>query len=375
LFEDSDLVLNAAEKLEARFGKDESQAPRMLKIVNLDQVYAAISSSFKLYLMARNRGEERTQPILSPLHIDIDKPISDVALTHRSLMVLYGNVIGEGAGEIAEKAARMEYQKTQILKSTDYLTPEEELYPELETKLKAKKSSLKKRLNSPTKMGLVPQASNKTTESNSKGKGNNLNLLSRVTIKENSDKLLKELKVSDAVLSKFGDSFRINPNPIYKRTLETQTTLILDNLQKDCEVPQVELTKPPPAVLPSDFNLQRHTSISQVAFSHGKQSREVWMRIVNEGKQDHLIQNTLRYLVDKPIINLGKSSLSNQNLPTRKKLKPTKKVPIRGVEMESEARTGKLAAKELQKNIKIESEKCGKLLSLVDLFQSRVREL
>ena len=99
------------------------------------------------------------------------------------------------------------------------------------------------------------------------------------------------------------------------------------------------------------------------------------MRIVNEGKQDHLIQNTLRYLVDKPIINLGKSSLSNQNLPTRKKLKPTKKVPIRGVEMESEARTGKLAAKELQKNIKIESEKCGKLLSLVDLFQSRVREL
>jgi hypothetical protein len=368
IFEGDDMVLNTVERLDVDSPSSDNEKTRFLKIVNFDNMYAAMSSKGQLYLLSKTLGERSKKPELSLLDIPSETPISDIALTPRSLLILYSTAPGDCAAELSEKMAAMEYEKNQALKNSDYLVPEETVSHDIDTKLRAKKSSMKKmRKNSANLTISVPTetATNKSQTKLPKQKG--YQRLYEVGMRSKPNLMAQEITCSSPVISTLYTSLRCQlsggaASSPTKTILESNSYVPADPL----EPARLRETKPPPAVLPSDFDRRPPPALAQVNHAHGRQCRQLWLDLVNDGQADALLDFTLRHLVDKSAASEIKVG-SSGNLPIKKILKPLKQTKVRGLGLEEMAKEGKEIAKNIGDGLLKESKNCQSLISLVEL--------
>lgn len=362
IFDGADLVINAAEKLDIKeeISDKESQKTRIIKIVNMNDTYAAISSKYQLYIMSRMQGDIKTKPELTLLDIPSEHPIADIALTIRSLIVLYSPSESKTrASELIEKMAEMEFRKNQDLKKSDYLNSEEGF----DLSLKAKKSSMKKSRDSGRKFTFFNVSGGFSKDSEKPKKPPKLRGYQRLyNLAESSRQSLlqKEIRLSSPTVSKLYLSLQ--------EGLQSPGKVKESDLPDEIESPYLgkktlETMKPPPAVLPSDFDRQQKVSLAQINYSQGGQSRGVWVSLVLEGQEKELMDHTLRHLPR----GLAKAASHNhlQHVSREPKgLAPVRQVRVKGLDLESKAKAGLESLEEIRSGLTKEIQSCQSLVAL-----------
>lgn len=363
IFEESDMVINSAERLDSKKSSNEEKT-RFLKLISYNNYYAAVSSKQQLYLLFKTPADFNKRPELSLLDIPSNLPISDIALTTRSVLVLYSTASNDCMSELKENMATMEFQKNKVLKTSDYLVAEETTSHDFDTRLKPKKSQQKKqRKNSENLLVSLPSGP-LSKEIQSKPKKHWYQRLYDISAKSQTNLLDSPIRIASPKISKLHS----NLNHLFT----TETTSISHNLINSIpidipELPQISKPPqqpPPPAILPSDYDRRQRPSLSQVNYSHGSQARTVWISLVNEGLSNNLIDSSLRNLVDKKEIPESEIRKTD-DLPIKKKYKPVRQVKIRGLGLVDLAQRGKVALTEIGSMIEQEKSNCKKLLSMV----------
>lgn len=364
IFEESDMVINSAERLDAKAQSSEEKT-RFLKIIGYNNYYAAVSSKQQLYLLFKTQGDYNKRPELSLLDIPSEHPVSDIALTTRSVLILYSTASHDCMSELKENMAAMEFQKNKVLRTSDYLVREDTTSHDFDTKLKAKKSQPKKiRKNSENILVSIPSGPLSKEIEIKPTKKKWYQRLYDISAKFQTNLLNAPVRISSPKISKL----HTNLKHLFTDDSSSRTDVLLRSIPLDLpEFPEISKPpqqQPPPALLPSDYDRRQRPSLSQVNYSHGSQARSVWISLVNEGLSSTLVDSSLRYLIDKKEIP-DSEIRKTDDLPIKKNYKTVKQVKIRGLGLVDLAQRGKESAMEISNRIEQEKTNCKKLLSMV----------
>lgn len=340
-----------------------STQPKFVKILYHKSHYAVISKDAEVFVLSDPFPGAKINPMFTQLNIPRKMPLIDIALTSRSFLVVFSEGSSLCIEKMATRMAELEYEKNKELQQSDYLeSPDRKSPLKLKPTASSNSQSHKKYFTfEPT--NLLPQVSKESDRS--KNTPARLSKLQKVKSRvyeslekdapSTEERLLRNIGLRQVVAQKV--KAELNMMSLMQQKKREDIHLKADQLISvhKFELPEEErkqVHKQPPVLL-SDYDYKSTSQMSVLAYSQGDQSRSIWMKIVADGKQEELFNNTLKYLLEKPI----EKSIPKLPRESTKKYKLDdsvlkKTVEVRGTELESEARRGRSETNLLMKAVK-----------------------
>lgn len=346
---------------------------KFVKIISRQNTIAVISKDKDVYILAEPSLAERKSPSLSLLPITAKYPLVDVTVSSRNLIVVYSLADSLSLQLLAQNTANLEYEKCQVLKTSDYLKRENTMSSD--TRLIGRKSRKKSRHSNHEKLKMPSlRKSSKDSEtshsvvSKSTRRPPKKNKFPSPQLQSNTVSSLKCLGFSDNAITKLKEKIQLSSIIKRKqsRTVKERVKELTKGLGKEAFPITLDTDLRQAAVLLSDYDYHKTPQMSLLAYSQGSQSRAVWMQLVASGRQNDLINYTLKHAIDKPTEHVLYRHLRDHHSKYKLNDEASKQtVEIRGTELLEQAKEGVVMCRRIQDELHSDILHCQKVLDLV----------